>query len=32
MSLKVVMSGNCTPGSRSYCDLLDTWLDSVCIN
>jgi len=24
-------SGNCTPGSRSYSDLVDTWADSVCI-
>ena len=25
-------SGNCTPGSRSYSDLVDTWADSVCIH
>ena len=25
-------SGNCTPGNRSYSDLLDTWADSVCIH
>jgi len=24
-----VMSGNCTPGSRSYSDLVNTWADSV---
>jgi len=24
-------SGNRTPGSRSYSDLVDTWADSVCI-
>jgi len=25
-----ITSGNHTPGSRSYSDLLDTWADSVC--
>ena len=25
-------SGNHTPGSRSYSDLVDTWADSVCIH
>ena len=25
-------SGNCTPGSRSYSDLVDTWADFVCIH
>ena len=25
-------SGNCTSGSRSYSDLVDTWADSVCIH
>ena len=24
-----VTSGNCTPGSRSYSDLLDTWVDCL---
>ena len=30
----VVLSGNRTPGSRSYSDLVlvDTWADSVCIH
>jgi len=23
---------NCTPGSRSYTDLVDTWTDSTCIH
>jgi len=25
-------SGNHTPGSRSYSDLVDTWADSICIH
>jgi len=25
-------SGNRTPGSRSYSDLVDTWANSVCIH
>jgi len=26
------MSGNRTPGSRSYSDFVDNWTDSVCIH
>jgi len=25
-------TGNHTPGSRSYFDLMDTWADSLCIH
>ena len=28
----IIASGNRTPGSRFYSDLLDTWADSVCIH
>jgi len=28
----LLSSGNRTPGSRSYCDLVDTRADSVCIH
>ena len=31
-SLLFVSSGNHTPGSRSYSDLVDTWVDSACIH
>jgi len=30
--LDKIASGNRTPGSRSYSDLLDTLADSVCIH
>jgi len=28
----ITTSGNCTPGSRSYSDLVDTCADYVCIH
>ena len=28
----IITSGNRTPGSRSYSDLVDTWEESVCIH
>jgi len=32
MTLHYITSGKRTPGSRSYFDIVDTWVDSACIH